>query len=416
MCIKYQGKLKNNYLIYRTVGKYIHFLNCSSGRAQSFGVEDGNSIIENIERPEILKEVLSKDTFSFLFDCKKRMTPKLLRSSLLELGGEFSFPTMVNIELNRRCVLRCKHCYIPFSDLNNHDLELFDMFSIKEIKDLFNRLKEMGVFIVILTGGEPFLNRNFKIFLDEADRQGFVIEVFSNLQSIPDWFLNSDHKYRINRFQTSVYSVDPAVHDQVTSKKGSLKYTLRNLSALKRLGYRVEVATPLMSVNFETREMTKQYFVKRHINQSFAWPIINEYYDGGKGKYRLNISKEQFLEFVGENPGYILCPDFTGSKYICGAGRILFSISANGDVFPCSQFPKKMGNIKEKSVDEIMKCKQMCDLSCVSPSLIRKEEYTYNFCMGDNYSETGDPLKVPEFLNEMYKHYEEHIAKKGGEK
>ena len=408
--------MENNFLIYRTVDKYVHFLNCSSGRVQSFGLVDGKNIIDNLEHPDLLKKMMSGETFSFLFDKKERMKPKELRTSLLELGAEFSFPTTVNIELNRRCVLRCKHCYIPFSNLNNEKTEMFDNFSVKEIKDLFRSLKKMGVFFVVLTGGEPFLNINFKNFLTEADNQGFVIEIFSNLQNIPDWFINSSYKYRINRFQTSIYSIDPEVHDLVTSKKGSLKNTLRNLRVLKKLGYRVEVASPLMCFNFDSRVETREYFASRNINQSFSWPIVNEYYDGCKGKYRLNISKDQFLQFVDENPDFIICSDFSDKKYICGAGRLLFSISANGDVFPCSQFPKKMGNIRESSVEKIMKCKQMCDLSCLSPKLIDGKEYTYNFCMGNNYSETGDPLKVPEYFTEMYKQYELHKFKKGGEK
>lgn len=407
--------MESDFLIYRKVGDYIHFLNCSSGNVQSFESVDGKIIIDNLENPDFLKETLSEKDFSFLFNFKKRMKPKELRASLLELGAEFNFPTTVNIELNRRCVLRCKHCYIPFSDLNNDGTEMFDNFSLKEIRDLFHTLKKMGVFLVVLTGGEPFLNHNFRNFLNEADKQGYTVEIFSNLQSIPNWFIRSSHKFRINRFQTSIYSIDSEVHDLVTSKEGALKNTLKNLRLLRKLGYRVEVASPLMCFNFETREKTKDYFAKRHITQSFSWPIVNEYYDGCKGKYMLNITKDQFLQFVDENPEFIMCPDFTDKKHICGAGRLLFSISANGDVFPCSQFPKKMGNIMETSIEKIMKSRQMCDLACLSPKLIDKSGYIFNFCMGNNYSETGDPLVVPEFLNEMYKHYENHMQKKGGE-
>jgi len=74
-----------------------------------------------------------------------------------------------------------------------------------------------------------------------------------------------------------------------------------------------------------------------------------------------------------------------------------------------------MGNIKDTSIEKIMKSKGMCDLSCLSPKLINKKEYKYNFCMGNNFSETGDPLKVPEFLSEMYRNYEEHMSREGGE-
>lgn len=408
--------MKNNFLIYRTVGNYAHFLNCSSGIVQSFKLEDGQYIIENLTQPDKLKKILSKEIINFLFSKKKRMRPKELRASLLELGSKFKFPTTVNIELNRRCVLRCKHCYIPYQNLNNDEPELFDKYSLEDIKKLFISLKKIGVFLVVLTGGEPFLNKKFKNFLKEADRQGFIVEIFSNLQIIPSWFAENRLGLRINRFQTSIYSIVPEVHDLITGLKGSLKNTLKNLFFLKKKGYRIEVASPLMCFNFNSRIKTKKYFSNKHITQSFSWPIVNEYYDGCKGKQGLNIKKEQFLQFIDENPDFILQPNFTNKKNICGAGRLLFSISANGDIFPCSQFPKKMGNIKDEPLEKIVKNKSMCGVSCLSPNMINRKEYKYNFCMGNNYSETGDPLKVPGFLNKMYKNYEQHMLKKGGEK
>jgi len=239
-----------------------------------------------------------------------------------------------------------------------------------------------------------------------------VVEIFSNLQQIPRWFAEDDNKYRVNRFQTSIYSIDPKVHDLVTSGKGSLKNTLKNLKLIKGLGYRVEVASPLMCFNFETRMKTKKYFADRHITQSFSWPIVNEYYEGHKGKDTLNITKDQFIQFVEENPDFMMCPAFENMEHICSAGRLLFSISAEGDVFPCSQFPRKMGNIKEESIENIMRGRRMCGVACLSPKDIDKKEYLYNFCMGNNYSETGDPLKVSEFSKKMYKQYENYIKRK----
>lgn len=407
--------MQNGFLIYRIIGECVHFLNCSSGMVQSFSLEDGKEIIKNLNLPDNLEQVLPKDTYSFLFDAKQRMKPRDLRVSLMELGSEFSFPTTVNVELNRRCILRCKHCYIPFSNLSRMGTELFDNYSIGEIKNLFRSLKEMGVFLVILTGGEPFLNKNFANFLNKATDQGFVVEIFSNLQQIPDWFLNSPIKYRVNRFQTSIYSIEPGVHDLVTNKKGSLRNTLKNLRVLRKLGYRVEVASPLMNFNFDTRKITKKYFADRHVVQSFSWPIVNEYYDGHKGKDTLNLSKDQFIQFIDENPDFMMRPDFDGKEHICSAGRLLFSISADGDVFPCSQFPKKMGNIREETIKNILRGKRMCGIACLSPKDLKKNEFMYNFCMGNNYSETGDPLKVSEFSAKMYGYYEEYINKKGGD-
>jgi radical SAM protein with 4Fe4S-binding SPASM domain len=129
----------------------------------------------------------------------------------------------------------------------------------------------------------------------------------------------------------------------------------------------------------------------------------------------LNISKEQFLQFSTENPDFIIhCEWKKKNMPLCEAGISVFSISADGSVFPCSQYPLMVGNIFEERISAIYKGKKMKDaISYKVKDLCPDCEY-YNFCIGNNFTETGDPLKQPTFMAESLKVcYEEHL-KKGG--
>lgn len=398
-------------IIFRPVGDYWHFLNFTSGDVMSFNADDGKILAENLLNWETLD--LSDELSDFFGTNNHLVNSRLCRSALVELGMEFSFPTTVNIELNRRCVLNCQHCYISHAALTSKNDELFDTFSISQIEIILDNLVEMGVFLVVLTGGEPFLNKNLERFVQIANEKGLIIELFSNLQFLPDWL--KQHKatdFSIGRIQTSVYSHMPDIHDAVTGNKGSHKRTLRNLQWLKKQGYYVEVATPLMSLNFESREQTWKFFNGLNIVQSFAWPINDEYYVAEKTKARLNITKEQFLQFCQENPDFISkvdCSDLDSP--ICAAGNALFSISANGDVFPCSQYPQKIGNITSESLPDIWLSPKMRRIANYLKRDIAEIPLLYNFCMGNNYTETGHPLQMPLSLKEVFEFYEQ----KGGE-
>jgi MoaA/NifB/PqqE/SkfB family radical SAM enzyme len=166
-----------------------------------------------------------------------------------------------------------------------------------------DKLHKMGVFLLVLTGGEPFLNKKLEQFLWLAKAKGFVVELFSNLQQIPSWFWKlSPTTAMIGRIQVSIYSSDPIVHDRITTIKGSPKKSMNNLCELKRLGFYVEVATPLMKYNFDSWEETRKLFASLKIKQDFSWPIVDEYYSRKTGKSSLNIMASQFAKFVEKNP------------------------------------------------------------------------------------------------------------------
>jgi hypothetical protein len=49
-----------------------------------------------------------------------------------------------------------------------------------------------------------------------------------------------------------------------------------------------------------------------------------------------------------------------------------------------------------------------------SPKDLSKDCKYYNFCIGNNYSETGDPLEQPVFMTELLHYANKNLKKKGG--
>ncbi|MDD5693589.1 MAG: radical SAM protein [Patescibacteria group bacterium] len=386
-----------NKTIYRIVDGLAHIMNVSSGEIMTFEIdeEDVGFLYENWSNPKL---DLAPDVKSLFSDTGQANT-RHCRSHLNSLGMDFSFPTIVNIELNRRCSLNCIHCYVGEKEISSKTQSFFERMTTEQINSFLDELKKLGVFLIVFTGGEPFLNKRLKEFVHLGIKKKFVIEIFSNLQFVPKWFKElSQLETMIGRIQTSVYSSDHTIHDAITRRPGSLERTLTNLCDLVKLGFYVEVATPLMKMNYSTWPNTKKFFKECGYHQDFSWPIVEEYYGQHTGKISLNISEEQFAAFCQSNPGFILETDFSEvQKPICEMGISLFSIDAKGNVYPCSEIPIPVGNIANSKVEEIYKSEEMQfyrNLKCGNTGI----KIARNYCPGTNLTTTGTLFGQPDFI------------------
>lgn len=75
------------------------------------------------------------------------------------LGNE-RFPLSASIELTERCNLSCIHCYIKRApnDLGAQAREL----SASEWKELIDQITNSGCLYLLISGGEPLLQKDFK--------------------------------------------------------------------------------------------------------------------------------------------------------------------------------------------------------------------------------------------------------------
>ena len=268
----------------------------------SFSREDGDLLLGGLNELDV-----SDDVRSLLMQDSGRINSRLFRSSLIEMGMAFDFPTTVNMELNRRCVLDCKHCYIGSTELHDHTSRgVLEQMEINEVRKTFQDLKDLGVFMLVFTGGEPLINTRIQELVLLAAEMDFAVEIFSNLQVIPEWlYIGSAQRLHISRIQTSVYSSDPDIHDLITRVPGSHGRTMRNLQILMGSGYYVEVATPLMYLNIDGWRETEKFITDLGIHHDFSWPIVNEYYESPTGKSALNPATQQWQAFVRENPDFL---------------------------------------------------------------------------------------------------------------
>lgn len=86
----------------------------------------------------------------------------------------FSAPLMAWLEITRGCNLRCPHCFVEGGTRRNNEMDT------RRIKRLLEEWAALGVFAVVITGGEPSVHPDFVEIVQTAHDLGFIVSIASN--------------------------------------------------------------------------------------------------------------------------------------------------------------------------------------------------------------------------------------------
>ena len=239
--------------------------------------------------------------------------------------------TFLWLELTNRCNLRCVHCYTE-SHPQSGDR---DLLTAEDYEGVMRQAYELGCRKVQLIGGEPQLSPSFKRLLRRAVDIGFeFVEVFTNLTRLDEDTLEFSAKNGVH-FATSVYSEDPAVHDAVTTVRGSHRRTISNLRRLIAGGVQTRAAVIALDDDPHAVEGTQRFLVELGVGGSMGRGSgVREF---GRG--------EKLLGRTASLSG--LCGH-------CWNGNL--ALAPDGSVFPCVMARQwAVGNIATQSLAEILR-------------------------------------------------------------
>lgn len=266
-------------------------------------------------------------------------------------------PFDITFETTYSCNEQCIHC---FMDRGLPSLEL------SSIERILNQIAEEGCLFMTFTGGEFFTRRDAFEIIELAGKLHFAIDILSNGTLINKRTVDLLLKYPVRRVQVSLYGVTHEIHDSVTKLEGSFQKTINAIRLLKEAGIKVEIAFPLMSVNFHQR------YTARQLAESLDCMIspshmITARNNGSIDTFFLRINDEQLKEFLNDKKLFDLYAGrkpFKGHQFYLGLEDIMAAppcysgfnscaITPSGKVLPCNQFLYDVGDLEEESFSEI---------------------------------------------------------------
>lgn len=310
------------------------------------------------------------------------------------------------IELTYRCNLDCFFCY---NDLTLKGKSLSD----EQYARFFADLARMQVMNLTFTGGEPLAHPSF-LFLGKTARElGFVVRIKSNGHALRGKLAEEIRK-EVDPFlvEVSLHGATAATHDRQTRVPGSFDRLMSNVPELLDMGYRIKLNGTL--TRFNEQEIEGMFGIADRLGIILSLsPTVTPRDDGDTSPLSIAPSATAIKELyayldrrIPDGPSGGTCTGESGApgpsgKKNCGAGAAGLAVDPFGNVYPCVQWRRPLGNLHDQPIGEIWSTSPtLGEIRRVNQEARARIEQLgddgegLSHCMGISEEKTGDPLAV----------------------
>lgn len=258
-------------------------------------------------------------------------------------------------EMTYACNESCVHCYAHFPGA----IQPHKPISLSTYRRAIDELNDMGCLHLALTGGDPFVHRDFPEVFFYARERGFVCDIYTNGLYLHD---NDELLVRMvaaqpRAFFVSLYGSKAEIHDAVTDTPGSFDKTVRVIKRMKELGASVVLNVMLLSINHQdlpgvirlARDLGAEYRVSMSLirrNDGSDKPM--DYFVGDKEaiKEAVKTVRENFYSID------VSTAELERTEYMCEAGVTSISIDPEGHIHPCISLKNTLGSIVNGTIKQ----------------------------------------------------------------
>lgn len=319
----------------------------------------------------------------------------------------------VLVELGYRCNLDCVICYNDRTEpgvapTRDHYLQLLE------------DLAALQVLTLTLSGGEPLLHPDFWAIGRRARELGFVVRIKSNGLALGEVVVRRLRE-EIDPFiiELSLHGATPATHDRQTQVPGSLARLLDNVGTLQAAGQRLKFNSPLTAWN--EGEMPALFALAASLGVPLSVDTRLTPRDDGDlsplnlvaslagMRQVLDLQRAAAAEKTGAQARVARGVTAGESCHHCGAGSATLAVDPFGNVYPCVQWRRAIGNLHERSVAELWHGSRELERVRAVTTAVKQQfaawpeaERPAGFCPALAEQRTGSPLTLdPEVRRRM---------------
>jgi radical SAM protein with 4Fe4S-binding SPASM domain len=290
-------------------------------------------------------------------------------------------PAIVSYTITKACNLRCLHCHVSAREPMPNELNL------QEAMQAVDEMADLGTQAIIFSGGEPLLRKDFVLALaNYCQDAGIIPAMLTNgvlLDSKVAWELKEAGILAVG---LPIDSIDQATHDKLRNVPGSFEKAVKAIGVCLDVDLEVVVTTMALKSTFAEIPKRIDFIADLGVDEVAVYDLIPV----GRGENMMDeaMTQEQriklvrYLQFLqedtemvftmsggqplypevatemhkqnGTHPKDLLLKQFWVHNPVgCHAGTSYFSLRPNGDVYPCTFLPIKVGNIREQSLRDI---------------------------------------------------------------
>ena len=336
----------------------------------------------------------------------------LLISKLFSQADKKSIPLSGAFELTSRCPLDCKMCYVHRKE---NDCE-----AIKREKStewwlkLAEEAKNAGMFMLLLTGGEPLLRRDFEEIYLKAKKMGIIVSVNTNGLLIDDDKVKFFADNPPQKLNITLYGASKETYRELCCNGGAYEKVTAAITKLKQAGISVKLNFTATQYNFHDAQKIYEFAENLEIpvqTVSYMFPPVRV---GGEADRMtpeesarvhfesklLEIGSERLAKHLELKAKTQINSDFSegGEQIPCRAGLSTFWVTWDGKMSPCGMMTKPVFEID--SFDEAWERVKEARAGIILPPKCKGCELRKycDMCAAVTLAETGDFSGVPEYL------------------
>ncbi len=290
-------------------------------------------------------------------------------------------PKWIAWEITRRCNLKCVHCRSSSElEVNDHPDFPFD-----EAKRVLDDINSYASPVVVLSGGEPLLRADVFDIASYGTDLGLRMCLATNGTLVNEETCRKIKESEIKMVSLSLDGASAEIHDDFRNEQGAFDGTMNAIKLFNEHDIKFLINSSFTKRNKEEApkiyELVKglgatawylfmivptgrgEEIMEELIPESEYEDILNWHYDMEKEEHEMLVrptcapqyyrivlqrSKEEGKKFKRRTLNFS-----TGGSKGCLAGQLICLIDVDGNILPCSYFPKAAGNIREQSFKDI---------------------------------------------------------------
>lgn len=257
-------------------------------------------------------------------------------------------PAIIYISITSRCQCRCFHCYAEA-----HKRTDAEEMTTEEIKSLIDQAKEMGILEVVFFGGEPLLRKDVLALISYAHGAGMITRVDTNGLLLSREMVSRLRKAGLTACCVSLDSTDPEIHDRWRGVPGIFEKVMKGIGYLREFGIPTHLFVVATRSNIpDGLERIRALGKKIGASAMFiAFPLAGGRWAEASGELLTAEERTRVRRFL--DSSFVYCELPTPRSLCPHFDRLLFHVTASGDVTPCPCSPFVIGNIRRRRLTDL---------------------------------------------------------------
>jgi len=306
----------------------------------------------------------------------------------------------MEIEFSRKCNFNCPYCYASQDVDNGNEL------TADEFRGVILQARDLGARKIVVLGGEPMVYPHIAEMTMFMRKHGLQVEIFTNGTNMTPQmarFFMAHHVRVVLKMNTR----NEKLQDLLSGREGAHQIIRAALKDLKAAGYPGErqllgISTVICRDNYDELIDMWRWLRDQDIEPYFE--MITPQGNAARNEW-LEVDNErieQIFRSISEldrqryNRKWDPQPPLVGTR--CLRHQFSCLVTSQGDVMPCVGVTISVGNVRERSLGDILaNSKVVQELRDYRRTIkgpchtCEKAEHCYG-CRGAAYQLTGDPL------------------------